>query len=792
MEQTDTDDSLWGELRRFGDRHIRICSIVLCLLAIPAALLFLVPSILMASAAPIAASVWLKTTMSLTFLDKQGQVIGRQGPVAGQYARLNQMPPYLPQAFLAMEDRRFYSHHGVDFLGLSRAAYIDLRAGRVVAGGSTISQQTAKLLFTDGNRTFRRKLHELMNAAALEKSFSKDQILELYLNRIYLGEGAFGVDTAARNYFGVAVGQLSLPQAAMLAGLTRAPSVFSPRRGLAMAQKRAAIVLSEMVETGAITPAQASAARAQPATIIPAHHDDHSYILDAAAGEAQKLISENGITARALLVRTTIDSALQAEAEEIVGRTVARLGPKQGFSQAALVLMTPDGAISSMVGGVDYSRSVFNRVTQAHRQPGSAFKPFVYLAALEHGITPWDWREDQPVDIAGYQPANYRDASYGRLRLIDALERSVNTISVNLAQEVGVANVSSAARRLGIASALHDNASLALGTDEVTPLELTAAYAALANGGKTAAPHLVSGLDDANGRMLFQWRPKAQNAVISDNIRRDLTTMLCNVMETGTGTAARLPGRDAAGKTGTTQEYRDAWFVGFTAGHVAGVWIGNDDNRPTRKVTGGTVPAQIWKTVMLAAEMHTQAVPLERSPSPPAGAEPEEVAVTAFSDDPMRGSTFVDATDVRAPAIAAAATAPVIVSQQPVIAKTVEQPYSAITGQGQTAPVSAAPGTPGGVITRIPYPAYARDTPAPPMNSLTPRAQTQNPPDAYGPVRPEATEADILYRQREAEYRRIRREAGAPSPDEERAYRRRDSEYRAMSPSEAGAPFPVE
>jgi penicillin-binding protein 1A len=783
MEQADTDDSIWSDVRRFADRHIQVCSRGLCLLAIPASLLFLMPSVLIATAASITTPVWLKATLSLTFLDKAGAVVGRQGPVAGQYVRMAQMPRYLPQAFMAMEDRRFYTHHGVDFLGLSRAAYTDLRARRVVAGGSTISQQTAKLLFTDGSRTFRRKLHELMNTAALEKSFSKNQILEIYLNRIYLGEGAFGVDTAARNYFGVPASKLDLPQAAMLAGLTRAPTVFSPRRNLAAAQKRAGLVLAEMVETGAITPVQASEAAAHPAAIIRAHHDDHSYVLDAAAGEVQKLVTENGIAARALTVQTTIDPALQVQAEDIVQRTVARLGPKQGFSQAALVLMTPDGSISSMVGGVDYNSSVFNRVTQAHRQPGSAFKPFVYLAALQHGISPWDWRDDQPVDIAGYQPANYQNASYGRLRLIDALARSVNTITVNLAQEVGLSNVASAARLLGIVSPLHDNASLALGTDEVTPLELTAAYAVFANSGKKATPHLISALRDADGRILFKQRETPQNSVMNDELRRQMIAMLCNVVEAGTGTAARLPGRDAGGKTGTTQEYRDAWFVGFTAGHVAGVWIGNDNNRPMRKVTGGTVPAQMWKTVMLAAEARTPAVTLDRSPGPPAGTEPEEVEVTAYTDDPMAGSAIVDAPPYRTPAVASAEPVPVIVSA-PAISQTQEQPRPTQTAQGPTPPA-----TPEAAITRVPYQAYVQNGQTPAMG---PQAPQQSPPiQAYRPqpdaqYRPaeDAAEPDALYRQqREVEYRRVLREATAPIPADEAPYRQRDNEYRRIAPA---------
>ena len=671
MKQPGREDSFWRRVRTFADKHICLFTWILCLLTSPVALLVLMPSILIATAAPITAPIRIQMAPSLTFLDKTGNVIGHQGPLAGQYVSLGQMPAYLPKAFIAMEDRRFYFHHGVDFLGMSRAAYTDVRAGRVMAGGSTITQQTAKLLFTTGSRTLSRKLHELMYAAALEKSFSKDQILETYLNRIFLGEGAFGVDSAARSYFGVPASRIDLSQAAMLAGLTRAPTTFSPRRHLDLAQKRASMVLDKMVETGAITADQARVARAHPAEIIPAPRDDHSYVLDAAVSEVQELVTQTGLTARALVVRTTIDSAIQAHAEDVIRRTVARLGPKQGFSQAALVLMTPDGSISSMVGGVDYSSSVFNRVTQARRQPGSAFKPFVYLAALEHGISPWEWRDDEPVDIAGYQPANYENTSYGRVRLIDALARSINTIAVTLAQEVGVANVSSVAKRLGITSALHNNASLALGTDEVTPLELTATYAAFVNGGKSAVPHLVSEIRDADGRTVFRRQETTQRPVISDEIRRDMVAMLCAVIESGTGTAARLPGRDAGGKTGTSQEYRDAWFVGFTAGHVAGVWIGNDDNHRMRKVTGGTVPAQLWKSVMLAAEAGTPASALERSPGPPVGAEPEEVAVTAYTDDWPGAPTIDDASP--GPRATASAMRAVVAESVPATADTVEQ-----------------------------------------------------------------------------------------------------------------------
>jgi penicillin-binding protein 1A len=607
----------WDDVHRFADRHIRVAAMGISLIATVAAVMYLVP-VTLGLAAPAVDPEVLESRgspVAFLFLDIDGKVIGRRGPVAGRPLGLADMPPYLPAAFIAMEDRRFYGHHGVDFIGLTRAAYADLRAGRMVAGGSTISQQTAKLLFARRERTFSRKLGELANTAALENSLGKQRILEAYLNRLYLGDGAYGVDTAARTYFGISARQMSLPQAAMLAALTRAPSVFSPRRDLAMAQRRAARVLQAMAEMGVITAPQAAFAMAHPAVVVPRPADTHTYFLDAATDEARQLAADSG--ARELVVQTTLDSRLQHQAETMATDAVTRYGRKLDFGQVAMVAMKPDGAVVAMVGGADYGQSVFNRVTQAHRQPGSAFKPFVYLAALEAGITPWDSRDDQPVDIAGYQPANYHDAHYGRLQLTDALARSVNTITVNLAQEVGVARVAAAARQAGITSPLQDNASLALGTNEVTPLELTAAYGFFANGGHVVKPVLVTRIEAAATRaVVYQRSPGSSPAGLSDQLRRDMTAMLFNVVTSGTGTAARLAGREAAGKTGTTQDYRDAWFVGFTTDYVAAVWIGNDNNHPMRRVTGGSMPALLWKGLMTAAEGSAQPRPLDRTPPP--------------------------------------------------------------------------------------------------------------------------------------------------------------------------------
>ena len=620
-------------LKGFADRHARVIAICLALLAVPAGLVYLAPVALglFAPPADLTAREAMDRPAAFTFRDADGKVIGHRGPVLGRRVALAELPAYLPAAFIAMEDRRFYAHHGVDFLGIGRATLANARENRIVAGGSTITQQTAKIMFAGRERTMGRKVRELLKAVQLESSLSKDQILELYLNRIYLGGGAHGVDSAARTYFGVPARDVTLQQAAMLAALTRAPSVFSPRRDLASAQHRASRVLDAMVETSAITRRQAAAAQAHPATVLARRPDSRSYFLDAVSDRALEITQGMDGAYGGLIVHTTLDPALQRSAEAAAAEAVKMHGRKLRFGQVAVAVLKPDGAVSAMVGGVDYRKSVFNRVTQARRQPGSAFKPFVYLAALQAGISPWEWREDRPVNIAGYQPANYRDASYGRLRLTDALARSVNTVTVNLAQEVGLGHVLSAARRTGITSPLQANASMPLGTNEVTPLEITAAYAAFANGGRAVSPYLITRIEAAaTGEVLYQHAAARDQPVIADGVRRDLTAMLYNVVTSGTGTAARLGAREAAGKTGTTQDYRDGWFVGFSADRIAGVWVGNDDNTAMRGVTGGSVPAQVWKQVMTAAHAAMPAKPLDRTPVPVF--EPEE----EFVEEPFQ------------------------------------------------------------------------------------------------------------------------------------------------------------
>jgi penicillin-binding protein 1A len=406
----------------------------------------------------------------------------------------------------------------------------------------------------------------------------------------------------------------------MLATLTRAPSVFSPRRDLPKAQARAAIVLRAMVETGAITQADADGAKANPAVISArVGGDAQNYYFDTAADEAMRLATQNGMAPNQdLIVRTTLNPQIQDAAREAAAHVIAKSGKKVHASEAAVVVMKPDGAVVALVGGTDYDESTFNRATQAHRQPGSAFKPFVYLAALESGLTPWDQRADEPVDIDGWTPTNFGGRSYGTITLADALAHSVNTITANLAQEVGVSNVVQAAQRLGIESKLTENASLALGTSEVTPLEITRAYAVFANGGLKVYPYFVTQITDNSGHVLYDRKPpQSEERIVASHVNRDLVAMLNGVVMHGTGMSAAVPGHEAGGKTGTTQDFHDAWFVGFTHDYVTSVWVGNDDSSPMKAVTGGSLPAAIWKATMTVAEKGLPSTPLDKSPAQP-------------------------------------------------------------------------------------------------------------------------------------------------------------------------------
>jgi penicillin-binding protein 1A len=548
---------------------------------------------------------------SFTFVDERGELAGRRGATVGERLRLADMPAYLPAAFLVTEDRRFYRHGGIDPRGLARAAFVDIKARRFVQGGSTITQQLVKILFLTPDRTIGRKIVEMAGALQLERLLTKEQILELYLNRIYLGAGAYGVDGAARAYFGKSARDVTLAEAAMLATLTNAPSLHSPRRDLAAAQRRSARVLRALVSHGGMTEAQIAEAIAQPAIIVAdAQNPERGYFLDAATEEVKSLVpSATGD----LTIVTTIDPAMQAAASAAIEDVLQKRGATAQAQQAALVAMRPDGAVRAIIGGRSYSHSTFNRATNAYRSPGSGFKPLVYLTALEQGYARDTIRYDEPIKVGEYEPANYNRSYSGAITLQEALVRSINTVAVGLGQEVGLPSVIATARRLGIKSNLEPNVSLALGTSEVTPLELTGVYATFASVGLQAVPYTVTEIRSFDGTILYRRASNPPRRVIAEENALAMNAMLFEVVQSGTGRGAALGRRQVAGKTGTSAEHRDAWFVGYSADLVAGVWVGNDDYTPMKRVTGGALPAQIWRGFMQAALKNTPIKPLPKA-----------------------------------------------------------------------------------------------------------------------------------------------------------------------------------
>lgn len=584
---------------------------------------------------------------SVTIRAADGSVLATFGDLFGRPLTLREMPPDLPKAVIATEDRRFYSNFGIDPIGMARAALADLRAGRIVEGGSTITQQLAKILFLSPERSFGRKIRETLLALWLEHKFTKNQILEIYLNRTYFGAGAYGVDAAAHRYFGKSASQLDLFQCAVIAGLLKAPTRFNPITGRARAEARADQVLDNMVEAGYITTAQAGAAKRHGSAGV-AYTKSRAGSRYFADWIADRIREFAGTSDRDLIVDTTLDPRLQAAAEEAVENVIARHGIKSAVSQGALVAMTPDGAVLAMVGGRDYGESQFNRATQGERQPGSSFKPFVYLAGLEAGLHPDDHFVDAPIQIGNWRPHDYLNRYQGDVTMAQALAESINTVAVQVAERAGLANVVAVARRLGIASPLSPDASIALGSDEVNLLELVSAYAPFANGGDRVVAYGIRDIRDAAGHLLYQRAGSGPGRVVSPQDVAMMNQMLEGVVEHGTGRAARLP-RPTAGKTGTTQDYKDAWFIGYTADLVAGVWLGNDDNTPMNRVTGGTLPALAWRQFMLAA---TRNMPVQPLPSVPAdalsGLQPPQPAEPTI-DTLLTGLGLANGTPVSAP-----------------------------------------------------------------------------------------------------------------------------------------------
>jgi penicillin-binding protein 1A len=554
----------------------------------------------------------------ITILADDSSVLATYGDLFGRPLTLRQLPRYLPEAVVATEDRRFYSHFGVDPIGLVRAAVADLGAGHIVEGGSTITQQLAKNLFLTPERSLGRKIRETLLALWLDHRFTKDEILEIYLNRVYLGAGTYGVDAAARRYFGKSARQLDLWECAVIAGLLKAPTRFNPLHDQAMAEARAAEVLTNMVVARYITQAEADAAAREGASPRPvvAPHSGVQYFAD---WIVERLAEHPDLGDRDLVVETTLDLRLQRAAEAAIADTLKRNSRRAGVEEGALVALSLDGAVRAMVGGVDYEQSQFNRAIEAERQPGSAFKPFVYLAGLEAGLQPSDHFVDGPISVGGWRPRDYIGHYQGDMTMAEALARSVNTISVQVALHAGIGNVVATAHRLGIVSPLPQDVSIALGSDGVNLLELVAAYAPFANAGFGVWPHGIVEVRGRDGRVLYRGNRASRGRVIGPELVGEMNEMLAGVITHGTGTAAALP-RPAAGKTGTTQDYRDAWFVGYTAGLVAGVWLGNDDDRPMNGVTGGSLPAVAWRRFMLAATQGMPVRPLPYLSAAPPGA----------------------------------------------------------------------------------------------------------------------------------------------------------------------------
>ncbi|CAO3352286.1 transglycosylase domain-containing protein [Azospirillum melinis] len=555
---------------------------------------------------------------SITVLAADGSEFARFGDLHGTTLSVRDLPPHLVGAVLAIEDRRFYSHFGIDPLGLARAVYVNWRSGRAVQGGSTITQQLAKNLFLTPEKSLKRKIQEAMLALWLESRFTKDQILTAYLNRVYLGAGTFGVDAAARTYFGKPATEVDVRESAVLAGLLKAPSRYAPSSNPDESAERARVVMAAMLDAGYLTQPQYEAARtAKPSPKRKPGGDGRyfaDWVTDLVPGFA-------GPDHGDVIVRTTLDLKMQRAAEQRLEALLAGPGAAANVRQGALVAMSPDGAVRALVGGRDYDGSEFNRATQALRQPGSAFKPFVYLAALESGWTPDSLIDDAPVQLANWSPGNYDGKYRGSITLASALAHSSNTATARLIDRVGTDRVRRIASNLGISSPLTRDLSLGLGTSEVTPLELVRAYAGIANRGVPVWAYAITEIRSRDGVVLYRRQGGGGSAVVDPAHAVQLSHMMTGVLDYGTGRSAKL-NRPAAAKSGTTQDYHDAWFVGFTADLVAGVWLGNDNNEAMKKVTGGTLPAKLWREFMLDAHAGKPARPLPGLDGAPAWTPP--------------------------------------------------------------------------------------------------------------------------------------------------------------------------
>ena len=554
---------------------------------------------------------------SINYLDRSGALITVRGSQYAPPVKIDEMPPYVPAAFVAIEDRRFYHHLGFDMIGIMRAVVADLRRGHAAEGASTITQQLARNLFLTPDQTVKRKIQEVILAVELEHKFSKKEILALYMNRVYFGAGAYGIEAASQRYFNKPASQLSVGEVAILAGLLKSPTHYSPISDRERAARRATIVLDKMVQTGAITPAQRADAFRNPVNVSPTLASQHAqYFIDWVDQQVRQLV---GQPQQDLVVETTLDLPLDAIAANVAQTVVAR-EQKAGVQQAALVALDGSGRVRAMVGGVNYAESQFNRAADAKRQAGSSWKPFVYLTAMEAGRTPDVQVVDEPVTINGWTPQNYTKKYLGQITLETALAQSINTVAARLADEVGRDNVARTAHRLVIMSPIGTDPSMALGAVEVSPVEMAQAYAAFANGGFQTTAYGIERIRTTDGKVLYEHKSDSRVSVIGNPPLGYMNRMLRQVVASGTGGRARIGGYDIAGKTGTTSDYKDAWFVGYTGGFVTAVWVGKDDNTPMRKVTGGGPPADLWHSFMAQALPHLKVQAIPAGPTAPDGA----------------------------------------------------------------------------------------------------------------------------------------------------------------------------
>ncbi|MEJ6781365.1 transglycosylase domain-containing protein [Aminobacter sp. Piv2-1] len=579
---------------------------------------------------------------AVTFLDRYGNEIGQRGIIQRDSVPVDEMPDHVIKAVLATEDRRFFDHYGIDFLGLFRAMSENMRANSVVQGGSSITQQLAKNLFLTNERTVERKVKEAFLSIWLEMNLSKKEILQLYLDRAYMGGGTFGIAAAADFYFGKQVKDLNLAEAAMLAGLFKAPTKYAPHINLPAARARANVVLTNLVQSGFMTEGQVLSARLRPADIIDrGERKSPDYFLDWAFEEVQRIAAKSGT--HSLVARTTIDMNIQRAVEESLEYHLRQFGKEYGVTEGAVVVIETNGAVRAIVGGRDYGASQFNRATRAQRQTGSSFKPYVYATAMENGFTPESVISDAPISWGGWSPKNYTRGFSGRITLTTALVKSINTVPVRLAKEnLSIPPIKAMAEAMGVESPVSSHKTMVLGTSGLTVMDQATGYSVLAQGGVVGTRHGINQLVTHAGQVVYDFNKDAlpPKRVLSEQAVASMNSIMVQIPETGTARKAALPGIRSAGKTGTTQSYRDAWYIGYTGNYTAAVWLGNDDFTPTNKMTGGSLPAMVWQRFMAYAHQNIDLKPIPGIENPFV-----DPATVAKADEAAKAGAEAAATD---------------------------------------------------------------------------------------------------------------------------------------------------